>query len=214
MNRFHRWYCGTGLWAREISRVASWALQDCRLGPDALEIGPGRGHTTGFLRRRVDHLTAVEIDPVLADGVRSRFASAANVEVVTADATNLPFEDQRFSGAVCFTMLHHVPSAELQDRLISEVHRVLRPGGVFAGSDSTSTVRSLHASKRPGSRMRRSKSATGCLPVSRPAAVMVTVARADPVSRARDAARGRGPYPGLIWLSCSGVSFAVSKRDL
>lgn len=140
MNRFHRWYCGTGLWAREISRVASWALQDSHLGPDALEIGPGRGHTTGILRRRVDHLTAVEIDPVLADGVRSRFASAANLEVVTADATDLPFEDERFSGAACFTMLHHVPSAGQQDRLLAEVHRVLQPGAVFAGSDSTSTV--------------------------------------------------------------------------
>jgi SAM-dependent methyltransferase len=33
-------------------------------------------------------------------------------------------------------MLHHVPSAELQDRLLKEVLRVLRPGGVFAGTDS------------------------------------------------------------------------------
>lgn len=140
MNGFHRWYCGTGLWAREISRVASWALQDSQLGSDALEIGPGRGHTTGLLRGRVDHLTAVEIDPALAEGVRSRFASAANVEVVTADATDLPFEDQRFSGASCFTMLHHVPSVELQDQLLREVHRVLQPGAVFAGSDSTSTA--------------------------------------------------------------------------
>ena len=140
MNRFHRWYCGTGLWAREVSRVASWAFQDSELGPDALEIGPGRGHTTEFLRRRVGHLTAVEIDPELADGVRSRFGSASNVRVVTADATDLPFEDQRFSGAACFTMLHHVPSADLQDRLLGEVHRVLRPRAVFAGSDSTATV--------------------------------------------------------------------------
>ena len=57
-----------------------------------------------------------------------------------ADATDLPFEDQRFSGAACFTMLHHVPSADLQDRLLGEVHRVLRPGAVVAGSDSTATV--------------------------------------------------------------------------
>ncbi len=33
-------------------------------------------------------------------------------------------------------MLHHVPSAELQDRLLAEVARVLRPGATFAGSDS------------------------------------------------------------------------------
>ena len=33
-------------------------------------------------------------------------------------------------------MLHHLPTPELQDRLFAEARRVLRPGGVFAGSDS------------------------------------------------------------------------------
>ena len=41
-----------------------------------------------------------------------------------------------FDGAVCLTMLHHVASSALQDRLLAEVARVLRPGGVFAGTDS------------------------------------------------------------------------------
>lgn len=130
MNRFHRWHCGTALWAREISRVASWTLQDVDLGTDALEIGPGRGHTTELLRRRVARLTAVEIDPEL---------TAGNVAVETADATELPYEAERFTGAVCFTMLHHVPSVELQNHLLREVHRVLQPGAAFAGSDSTPT---------------------------------------------------------------------------
>ena len=48
----------------------------------------------------------------------------------------MPYRDRTFSSAVSFTMLHHVPSAVLQDRLFSEVYRVLRPGGVFAGTDS------------------------------------------------------------------------------
>jgi SAM-dependent methyltransferase len=43
---------------------------------------------------------------------------------------------QLISGAVSLTMLHHVPSPALQDRLLAEVRRVLKPGGVFAGSDS------------------------------------------------------------------------------
>ncbi|MFZ0041798.1 MAG: class I SAM-dependent methyltransferase, partial [Solirubrobacteraceae bacterium] len=31
------------------------------------------------------------------------------------DATRMPFEDQRFSAVVCFTMLHHIPSRNLVD---------------------------------------------------------------------------------------------------
>jgi SAM-dependent methyltransferase len=48
----------------------------------------------------------------------------------------MPFRDASFSGAVAFTMLHHVPSAALQDAVLADVCRVLRPGGTFVGSDS------------------------------------------------------------------------------
>ena len=46
---------------------------------------------------------------------------------------SLPGES--FEGVACFTMLHHVGSASLQDRLFAEVVRVLKPGGVFVGTD-------------------------------------------------------------------------------
>jgi predicted methyltransferase len=36
-------------------------------------------------------------------------------------------------------MLHHVPTSELQDRLFTEVARVLQPGGVFVASDSVAS---------------------------------------------------------------------------
>ena len=58
----------------------------------------------------------------------------------------MEFADQSFDSAVCFTMLHHVPAASLQDRLLKEVARVLRPGGIFAGTDSLDgkVFRALH----------------------------------------------------------------------
>jgi len=55
---------------------------------------------------------------------------------VHADGAALPLPDGRFSGATCFTMLHHVPSTSAQDRLFSELRRVLRRGGVLVGVDS------------------------------------------------------------------------------
>ena len=140
MNRFHRWYCRTGHWRHAIQdQILPWVLRDVDLGDHALEVGPGPGLTTDVLATRVPKLTAIEIDGELAARLRRRLAGS-NVTVEEGDATEMPFADGTFSGAVSFTMLHHVPSAELQDRLLREVHRILRPGAVFAGSDSRNSA--------------------------------------------------------------------------
>jgi len=136
MNLFHRWYCRGDGWARLLQqRIMPWALDGVALGDDLLEIGPGPGRSTDWLRAKVARVTSVEIDHALAESLQARLAGT-NVTVVEGDATELPFSEGSFSAAVCFTMLHHVPSAELQDRLLAETGRVLRPGAVFAGSDS------------------------------------------------------------------------------
>ena len=116
-----------------------WVLRDVDLGPDVLELGPGPGLTTEVLAKTVRRLVAVEVDPRATDRLEQRFRGT-NVEVIEGDATSLTLPDESFSGALCFTMLHHVPSVELQDQLLSEVHRVLRSGGTFTGSDSTSSM--------------------------------------------------------------------------
>ena len=87
----------------------------------------------------------MEIDPELAASLRDRLGGG-NVEVVCADATATGLPGGRFSAAVCLTMLHHVPSTALQDRLFAEIHRLIRPGGVLAGQDSLATdeLRELH----------------------------------------------------------------------
>jgi hypothetical protein len=69
---------------------------------------------------RVTHLTCGEVDRAFADALSRRNVSR-NVSVVSEDATAMSFPTDTFDGAVCFTMLHHVPSVALQDRLLSEV---------------------------------------------------------------------------------------------
>lgn len=136
MNAEHLRICSSAEWADTVEReILPWALHAHDLGQDVLEVGPGPGLTTAVLSRLVATVTAVEVDPTLAEALASRMAGT-NVEVLHADGALLPFDARRFSGAVCFTMLHHVPSAELQDRLFAEVRRVLRPGGTFVGVDS------------------------------------------------------------------------------
>ncbi len=104
------------------------------MGDDVLELGPGPGVTTDLLRGRTRRLTALEVDAAAAAALETRLHDFG-VRVVHGDGAAMPFADGSFSGVVAFTMLHHVPTVALQDRLLSEARRVLRPGGVFAGFD-------------------------------------------------------------------------------
>ena len=141
MNLLHRWACRSTGWGRLLeSRIIPWTLEGVELGEDALEIGPGPGLTTNVLRRQLPRLTCIEIDRRLADSLQKRMAGTS-VTVVQGDATQMSFPDASFTGAVCFTMLHHVPSPERQDRLLAETCRVLKPGAWFAGTDSRSSLR-------------------------------------------------------------------------
>jgi ubiquinone/menaquinone biosynthesis C-methylase UbiE len=142
MNKAHAVLCSSGWWARTVEReLLPWGLADLDLGDDVLEIGPGFGATTRVLARRGGSLTVVELSEGYCKRLRQTLGE--DVEIVQADATDMPFDEDRFSGVVCFTMLHHVPSRELQDRLLGEVSRVLQPGGVFAGTDSLGTGRAF-----------------------------------------------------------------------
>jgi SAM-dependent methyltransferase len=135
MNRVHHLYCASRHWARAAEhKLLPWALDGVDLGDDVLEVGPGLGATTRVLARRPGRLTVIELEDSSAQRLRTEFAS--RVDVLQGDATDMPLADGRFSGVACFTMLHHLPSPALQDRLFTEACRVLRPGGVFAGSDS------------------------------------------------------------------------------
>jgi len=140
MNAIHRRICQSEEWAESMrTRKLPWAVGDLPLDGDVLELGPGYGITTRWLADHGGRLTAVEVDPALAADLRRQFDG--EVDIHHADATALPFPDNSFDTVVCFTMLHHVPSPAEQDRLFAEARRVLRPGGVFAGSDSRTSLR-------------------------------------------------------------------------
>src|SRR5262249_20802846 len=62
------------------------------LGAEMLEIGPGPGAATDWLRHKVKRLTAVEVDEAAAAKLASRY-EGTNVEVVYGDATSLSYPE-------------------------------------------------------------------------------------------------------------------------
>ena len=141
MNIIHRWLCSSGGWRKALEQtMLPWALERIDLGNNLLELGPGPGLTTDLLRQRVSRMTALEVDARLAAKLEQRM-QGTNVRVMQGDATKMPFDNQSVSAVIALTMLHHVPSPDLQDKLLTEAYRVLRPNGVFVGIDSTLSLR-------------------------------------------------------------------------
>jgi SAM-dependent methyltransferase len=140
MNENHATVCPSPEWADYLqAEVLPAVTRDVDLGDELLEVGPGPGASTDWLRTRVRRLVAVEYEEAAATALVERFAGL-NVEVMHGDATDLPFDDGSFDAVASFTMLHHVPTATLQNRVLAEALRVLRPGGALIGSDSIHSV--------------------------------------------------------------------------
>lgn len=136
MNKNHAELCPSPEWAALIQdEVLPSLTRHADLGEEMLEIGPGPGAATEWLRQKVKRLNAVEVDAAAAGKLADRFAGS-NVEVVVGSAAELSYPDESFDSVGCFTMLHHVPTLALQNKILAEAFRVLRPGGVLICSDS------------------------------------------------------------------------------
>jgi SAM-dependent methyltransferase len=135
VNSAHLEYCASPQWRQVVEGIIlPEALRDADLGANVIEIGPGPGFTTDVLMSKVDRLTAVEVDPELASSLKARLAGS-NVRVVRGDASFLDFGDKTFTGAASFHMLHHIETAEVQNRVLAELLRVLRTGGTLVAAD-------------------------------------------------------------------------------
>jgi SAM-dependent methyltransferase len=136
MNAEHQVLCSSADWSDYVREsIAEPLVRDLILGDEMLEIGPGPGAATEFLRHRVRSLTALELDRSAAATLSRRFAGT-NVTVIEGDCSTTGLADESFDSVASFTMLHHIPSASLQHAMLCEAFRMLRPGGWLIGSDS------------------------------------------------------------------------------
>src|SRR5437879_2958139 len=104
----------------------------------ALDVGTGAFAIA--LAPFVREVVGVDVVPELLEEGRKR--APANVELVGADSTALPYERGSFDLVCTARTLHHVQRPEL---VLAEMNRVLRPGGTMLVVDQLAPIDSLAA---------------------------------------------------------------------
>lgn len=144
---FTRWapyYDATHAWTLPYRREARLAL-GAEQGDRVLDVGCGTGLNFAHLRELVGdegRVTGVDLSPDMLDIARKRIARRGweNVEVYEANAQELPFPDGSFDGAIATFAMMFIPDYA---RAITEVARVLAPGGRFVVLDFRATNNAL-----------------------------------------------------------------------
>jgi len=123
----------------EPSRASFIGLLPLNPSSNVLEIGPGLGQFTALLARRVNRVAALEVVAAQAKFAEQRCRQQGLTNIAFAvggDDCRLPYIDEAFDVVVlnlvfewCALRCRDEEFSEVQNRLLSEIARVLKPGG-------------------------------------------------------------------------------------
>ncbi|MGB3207096.1 MAG: class I SAM-dependent methyltransferase [Crinalium sp.] len=115
------------------TRFRQLALQGLTINSTTkiLDLCCGSGQATKFLVQYSDDVTGLDASPLSLKRAQNNVPQAQYVE---AFAEEMPFPDEQFDLVHTSVAMHEMQPEQLQ-QILSEVYRVLKPGGVFAVVD-------------------------------------------------------------------------------
>ncbi len=119
-------------------RVADYAEKMLRLagfapGQSYLDFGCGNGAAAIRLSSKLGlKVTGIDVDPEQIETAREKSGQTANVRFLTADGTQLPFEDNEFDFVGTHMVAHHIPDWQ---EALRQMLRVLKPNGCLIYKD-------------------------------------------------------------------------------
>ncbi len=139
--------------ADAFSRAAVYALTETltqlvgRLpvtgGSRWLDVACGTGAVARAIAQHGGSAVGVDVTPAMLRKAEEQSRGLAGVHFWRADATDLPFVDGLFDGAVSRFALHHIPAPA---RVLGEMARVVRRGGSVAAADHLTSDDAIVAS--------------------------------------------------------------------
>jgi SAM-dependent methyltransferase len=132
-----------------LQTVAEAIVRATNAGPSTrfLELGVGTGRIALPLVSRGFPYTGVDISAEMMQRLMAKApADAGNLTLVEGDVTDLPFGDDAFDVVLTVHLLHLVPEWRTA---LSEIQRVLAPGGAFVHGGNA------HVPGAPGGEIRR-----------------------------------------------------------
>lgn len=113
-------------------RLTQWLVDYCNFqhGAIVVDIGCGTGTTVEYLRDvRGVYAVGVDLSAALLEQGKER---TADLQLIQAPGNNLPFADHSIDGVMAECSLSVMPNVS---RVLSEVNRILIPGGKLAITD-------------------------------------------------------------------------------
>jgi SAM-dependent methyltransferase len=117
-------------WFAGMREITSALLDSCLPGRDRiiLDVGCGTGGNLTWLRRYAGSGSILGID-LIPDALK--FCRERGHKLLAqASASELPFADSVFDLVTSFDVLVQLPGARADEQALSEMYRVLRPGGI------------------------------------------------------------------------------------
>jgi len=91
-----------------------------------LDVGASTGFLTRYYGKFFCRVVGIDIDVKGIDNA-AKTTNEGHIKFQVADSMNMPFRDHSFDVVTCTQIYEHVPDA---GKLMSEIYRVLKPGGI------------------------------------------------------------------------------------
>ncbi|MEM0900805.1 MAG: bifunctional 2-polyprenyl-6-hydroxyphenol methylase/3-demethylubiquinol 3-O-methyltransferase UbiG [Pseudomonadota bacterium] len=134
----HQWWDGSKKWVRTLQNMVPGRFKHFDplveahggwQGKRVLDLGCAGGFMAEALAERGAEVTGIDPAQQAIEAARSHSSSEGHdIQYDVGVGEKLPYEDASFHHIVCVDVLEHVSDL---DKVISEVSRVLRPGGLF-----------------------------------------------------------------------------------